>query len=953
MNWIESIKYIKEAQRNNRLVIFVGAGVSKNSGIPMWGELIRAIADEIKYNHCTFCKEEANIKCKERYNFTQDEYLKIPEYFYRLCMQNDEQTGDKTYYDFIKKTLHTDVESNCIDDIIFQLLPHHIITTNYDTLLEDSTDVNARLYTTIKEDGDLLSSSNDHYIIKMHGDFSNPANLVLKESDYINYEQTHILISTYIRSLLIDHTFLFVGYSLNDYNLKLIMGWINYFVEKHGVTKRPYNFLIQHGEANFFESKLYEAKNIYVIDTEPILQNYDVKSINLQNPFGQSLYAFLSIIKHDEKLIDYIALEDILYDRCLYLKTYNKIGYDDFLEMIKDIDKYARIENYILILDDEKVYNLFINMISANNKKSELVKKTMQKVDIRRITYQSFYKNVFYELEDSVEYPVTFQMYLDNEYRKLFHKLKCDDSIDELIYYTSFIDFDSNNSDTYLKKKHIENNDIVTLLHYKLQEFYCKVNQYKMPNANEIYRLFEMIPKELEFSIYSFKEILSMDKRTNHLKKSIESLERKYIKEAGSQVMLSSTYFASIQSEVYDTYMFCHKNHIPTMYSNHFMNYYTLYIQAILCTYHVHKDERFYAYELNELDIDIFTKFTLPDKIEKWIKKYGVQKLYLSAGIDITTKFKNFCEAYHFYHHRFHQFTLYAFLMLLDHLEISDKDFHQIVKSYFGVLESHLKEHAVSNYKLQNSLSYFIIHFHERLNTSEADALLQILFTDFLFEENRHYQRLNELDYLIINHASSTVKAMISNEIMKIKDEDKLVEGIQCFSDCFQQKDLEKLVYQYLYKFEPLHICNLIVLKKITYQEEIQQYFVNKINVSYEKHTMSFVIEGYIDYCIKLYLCNFPFDLLSLKDYVKYSKRLAFILNPDKFDYSLVDLYDPSWQIFFSSDKTLSDLYRHREEILTDKIKKELRQFNPEMNRYLILFGKLFTFEELKQLVND
>ena len=38
MDWIESIKHIKEAQRNNRLVIFVGAGVSKNSGIPMWGE---------------------------------------------------------------------------------------------------------------------------------------------------------------------------------------------------------------------------------------------------------------------------------------------------------------------------------------------------------------------------------------------------------------------------------------------------------------------------------------------------------------------------------------------------------------------------------------------------------------------------------------------------------------------------------------------------------------------------------------------------------------------------------------------------------------------------------------------------------------------------------------------------------------------------------------------------
>ena len=31
MDWIESLKYIRKAQENNQLVIFVGAGVSANS----------------------------------------------------------------------------------------------------------------------------------------------------------------------------------------------------------------------------------------------------------------------------------------------------------------------------------------------------------------------------------------------------------------------------------------------------------------------------------------------------------------------------------------------------------------------------------------------------------------------------------------------------------------------------------------------------------------------------------------------------------------------------------------------------------------------------------------------------------------------------------------------------------------------------------------------------------
>ena len=101
----------------------------------------------------------------------------------------------------------------------------------------------------VSEDRDLLSSANSRYILKMHGDLKKEGTIVLKESDYINYEHTHILISTFIKSLLINHTFLFVGYSLNDYNLKLIIGWINYLANIYGISDRPQNILIQYNKA--------------------------------------------------------------------------------------------------------------------------------------------------------------------------------------------------------------------------------------------------------------------------------------------------------------------------------------------------------------------------------------------------------------------------------------------------------------------------------------------------------------------------------------------------------------------------------------------------------------------------------------------------------------------------------------------------------------------------------
>ena len=51
MNWYDAALAIKRAQENNQLVIFVGAGVSANSGIPTWGELIEKKAAKIEYDN--------------------------------------------------------------------------------------------------------------------------------------------------------------------------------------------------------------------------------------------------------------------------------------------------------------------------------------------------------------------------------------------------------------------------------------------------------------------------------------------------------------------------------------------------------------------------------------------------------------------------------------------------------------------------------------------------------------------------------------------------------------------------------------------------------------------------------------------------------------------------------------------------------------------------------------
>ena len=198
---IEQIEKIKQINSNKNLVIFVGAGVSKNSGVCSWWELVKEIADKIGENKCTSCGikdlrcgecgEKIEIcsidgyNCKLKYDFSAEDFLRIPQHFYESFSDSEEEKN--IYYDFLKEKFCCDkYESNIIDEIIVKLQPEHIITTNYDHLLENVNDPSVSKYAVITRDDDILSKKGRNYIIKMHGDIDDIQNIVLKEDDYLN-----------------------------------------------------------------------------------------------------------------------------------------------------------------------------------------------------------------------------------------------------------------------------------------------------------------------------------------------------------------------------------------------------------------------------------------------------------------------------------------------------------------------------------------------------------------------------------------------------------------------------------------------------------------------------------------------------------------------------------------------------------------------------------------------
>ncbi len=276
----QRIEDLKQALAMQKLVIFVGAGVSRNSNLPTWGQMVQVFAEHIGYPSI------------ER--LAMEEYIRIPQYFY--CM--DESENHKDYYQIIRELVPGDAKANILDELIVSLNPRHLVTTNYDKLLDQIADG----YEIIREGKQLLKGTANQYLIKMHGDIDHVEKLVFKEEDYLNYSETHRLMEVFLKALLIDHVFLFVGYSLNDYNLKTFVSWIEYIAQemraKDGMHKNYFLSSSVQAEKDYLQ-KYYEGKGLEVINLYNLPPEVKARAgeVNLEEDLGRRTYAVLELLK--------------------------------------------------------------------------------------------------------------------------------------------------------------------------------------------------------------------------------------------------------------------------------------------------------------------------------------------------------------------------------------------------------------------------------------------------------------------------------------------------------------------------------------------------------------------------------------------------------------------------------------------------------------------------------
>lgn len=355
----ETRRIIQEAIKDDQLVLFVGAGVSINSGMPSWQEAIDLIGERLGFT-----------------KIDSTDFLKIPQYYYNSY-------GKQAYNSLMQEIFKYQVELP-VSQIHRKLLKFNaktIITTNYDDLIERTSEEKGEIRQVICQDYDIPYTKYNKQLIKMHGDFDHD-NFVLKENDYLNYSNNFRLIENYVKAIVGSKVVLFVGYSFNDPDLKQIFNWIKSILGKD--MRRAY-LINADGIYNENEAVYYRNLGIEVIYASA----WDRRKF-IKNKPGQNLENVL------DQLLLPIDTSDVVDSIYTSLKKYEGFKYIAVKYLNQSLSRYGIYISQDLILQSKQNNAKFEDILkrifadknmdnSCNKRKIDKIKKILNHSIIKGI----------------------------------------------------------------------------------------------------------------------------------------------------------------------------------------------------------------------------------------------------------------------------------------------------------------------------------------------------------------------------------------------------------------------------------------------------------------------------------------------------------------------------------------------------------------------------------------
>ncbi|MBO8161819.1 MAG: SIR2 family protein [Thermosipho sp. (in: Bacteria)] len=351
------LKELYEENQNNNLVIFIGSGISKYYSdppeeFPDW----KMIIDELKKGlNIDFSKNE--------------DYLRIAQIFEDKYNRNE-------LINVLNKLFPKDVEPGELHELLFEIGPAHIITTNYDNLIEKVLENETTLeksykksqYQVLKKDQDFPHTlKHSNFIVKAHGDLKQ-RNIVLTERDYLNYHKNFPLFLSFLKYIFAKYRVLFVGFSLTDPNFIKILEDVKDVLGDNSIK----HVAIMH-ESISEEEKLYFNKKSIMIVTKNEVEEFLKMKEKDNTKYLIEYFKFLQAGYTSTRPLNIFQfLERIL--NVGFLRSFNFI--------YKDILKNVWREQGIIVIDDNLWEIGSIELTGANASLYRILEQISNEEDV-------------------------------------------------------------------------------------------------------------------------------------------------------------------------------------------------------------------------------------------------------------------------------------------------------------------------------------------------------------------------------------------------------------------------------------------------------------------------------------------------------------------------------------------------------------------------------------------
>jgi hypothetical protein len=255
-----AVPLLRKEYGDGRLIPFLGAGFSKPLKLPDWSELIADMAGRLGFEPELF-KLHGSFEQLAEY-FARDDAGNLGHLVYEMTRHFDSASAES-----LRKTspMHLALAA---------LTWHTLYTTNYDSHMEGA----------LRDAGKpacVLASFEDFQgprppdaceVIKFHGTLSKPETIVLTESAYFQRMALEAPPDQRLRADLLSHSFLFIGYSFSDANIRYIWYRMQQLRQQGQGRKDPRArrcFFATFGVGQV-QAELLERWNIDVIQLDPV-----------------------------------------------------------------------------------------------------------------------------------------------------------------------------------------------------------------------------------------------------------------------------------------------------------------------------------------------------------------------------------------------------------------------------------------------------------------------------------------------------------------------------------------------------------------------------------------------------------------------------------------------------------------------------------------------------------